>query len=232
MAKKPTSKNSPKRYTTAQSPAKPAVVNKEIAAETKAAAPATAAAPVAVSPTAPAAKAPVAPAPKASAAPLIADLRKSDADIARDAATALGALGDASAVQPLIDTVVNADGYFHAVVRAAAAASLGQLRDARAVPALIVAVRDTIAEPSTEAIRTLGAIGDVRGVEVLVQVIRNEDGFFLSVARLAATLALGRFASEQAAAELRSVATNPAEDAVIREAALEIVQKAAAKKAN
>jgi HEAT repeat protein len=229
MARKPASKNTPKRYTTtAQAPAKPVVaVKKEITPETKT----TVSAPVAVA-QAPAITASVAAAPKAQTASLVADLRNSDADAARDAATALGALGDASAVEPLIDALVNADGYFHAVVRAAAAASLGQLGDVRAVPALEVAVRDTIAEPSTEAIRALGAIGDVRGVDALVQVTRNEDGFFLSVARLAATRALGSFASEQAAAELRSIASNPAEDAVIREAALEIVQKAAAKKAN
>ncbi|MGA2231651.1 MAG: HEAT repeat domain-containing protein [Tepidisphaeraceae bacterium] len=232
MARKPASKNTPKRYTTAQAPAKPVVaVKKEISPQTKTTVPATAAAPVAVA-QAPATPAPVAAAPKPQTASLIAELRNSDADAARDAATALGALGDTSAVQPLIDVLVNADGYFHAVVRAAAAASLGQLRDVRAVPALEVAVRDTIAEPSTEAIRALGAIGDARGVNALIQVIRNQDGFFLSVARLAATRALGSFASEQAASEVRSIASNPAEDAVIREAALEIVQKAGAKKSN
>ena len=84
---------------------------------------------------------------------LIAALQNSDADVARDAATSLGALGDRAAVEALIQVVSNADGYYHAVVRAAAAASLGRLGDRRAVDALLGAVNDSLAEPSAEAIR-------------------------------------------------------------------------------
>ena len=76
-------------------------------------------------------KDPTATTPEAAA--LIAALRNSDADIARDAATALGTLGEASAVEPLIQVLGNLDGYYHSVVCSAAAASLGRLGDRRAV---------------------------------------------------------------------------------------------------
>jgi HEAT repeat protein len=84
---------------------------------------------------------------------LIAQLRHDDADVSRDAATALGALGHVEAVEPLVQVVENRDGYFHPVVRAAAAASLGTLKDARALDVLINAVKDAQAEPSAAATR-------------------------------------------------------------------------------
>jgi len=153
----------------------------------------------------------------APAAALIASLRNSDADSARDAATSLGALGNSAAVQPLIDVLQNLDGYYHPVVRAAAAGSLGRLGDPRAVEALLVAMRDTYAEPSAEAIRALAALGDPRAVAPLIEVVRNSTGFFLPTARLAAVVALSNFRDDQrAAAELQAVSANTWEDPVIR----------------
>ena len=83
----------------------------------------------------------------------VAALRNNDADFARDAALALGALADAAAVEPLIQAIGNSDGFYHSVVRAAAATSLAKIGDSRAVMPLIAAVRDSVAEPSVEAIR-------------------------------------------------------------------------------
>jgi HEAT repeat protein len=164
--------------------------------------------------------------PKTSsaAAALIAALRNSDADVARDAAISLGALGDSAGVEPLIQVLNNVDGYYHAVVRAAAAASLGKLGDRRAVGPLIDAINDSLAEPSAEAIRSLAAMGDSRAVAPLVDVIRNPNGFFLPIARRAAVVALSRFQSDQkAAGELLAVSTNPWENPVIRQAAIDAV---------
>jgi HEAT repeat protein len=159
-------------------------------------------------------------------------LRHSDADAARDAATSLGALGDANAVEPLIQVLSNRDGYYHAVVRAAAAVSLGQLGDGRAVEPLINAIQDSLAEPSAEAIRALGAIGDSRAVNPLIDVIRNPNGFFSPTARRAAVGALSRLQfDERAAAELLTVSTNPWEDPVIRQAAIDIIGSSAKKPA-
>ena len=61
---------------------------------------------------------------RALVAARIAALRDINADVARDAATELGRLGDPSAVEPLIEALNNENDYFHSVVRAAAASSL------------------------------------------------------------------------------------------------------------
>lgn len=151
--------------------------------------------------------------------PLLAALRDLDADVARDAATALGRLGGTSAVEPLIEVITNANGYFHSVVRSAAAASLGQLNDQRAVPALLNAVNDPIAEPSSEAIRALANLRDERAVSALIEVVRNRNGFFVNSVRRAAVLGLIKLGGEDARQELRSVASNAWEDSVIREEA-------------
>jgi len=149
----------------------------------------------------------------------IAALRGNDADVARDAAAALGGLGDTSAVEPLIEVLADANGYFHSVVRAAAASSLAQLNDARAFQPLVHAVRDNMAEASAEAVRALATMGDPRAVGVLIDIVRNPSGYFLSTVRLAAVAGLKQLGGERAAAELRQVAGDGSEDPVIREAA-------------
>lgn len=114
-------------------------------------APAVAAAPVA----------PVAPAIDAARlAELTADVRRLDADLASAAAVALGDVRAPAAVDALIEVALNESNYFHGVVRAAAAESLARQGDARAVPALIAAVRDPMAEASAEAVRALATLGD------------------------------------------------------------------------
>lgn len=155
----------------------------------------------------------------AASVALITALRDSDADIASDAAAALGTLGDKSAVEPLIEVIYNANGYFHSVVRAATACSLGQLKDVRAIDSLLFAIDDTMAEASAEAVRALATIGDRRVVGVLIDVIRNRTGFYLQIVRLAATVALAKLGGEEATAELRSIAENSWEDQIIRNAA-------------
>ena len=139
--------------------------------------------------------------------------------MARDAAAALGGLGDASAVEPLIEVLGNADDYFHSVVRAAAASSLAQLNDPRAFEPLVHAVRDNMAEASAEAVRALAKMGDPRAVGVLIDIVRNPSGYFLSTVRLAAVAGLKQLGGERATAELARVAADGYEDPVIREAA-------------
>jgi HEAT repeat protein len=157
----------------------------------------------------------------AAAPALIAALRDSDAEVAREAAAALGSIGSAAAVEPLIAVVTSRDGFFHSVVRVAAAHSLGQLRDARAVVPLCDAISDPIAEVSAEAIRALVVLSDPRSIPALLEVVRNEHGFFLPSTRYAAILGLAQSGGEQAACELKFVASNQWEDATIRAAAIE-----------
>jgi hypothetical protein len=123
-------------------------------------------------------------------------LRDPDAELARDAAQTLGSLPvDAAAVDALCAVVVNADGYCHPVVRAAAAAALGQLGDRRAIESLIRGTRDSMAEASEEAIKALGLLGDARASDALRAVVRNENGFFLEHVRKTAEKALERIRS-------------------------------------
>jgi len=124
---------------------------------------------------------------------LVTRLRDRDAEVARDAAATLGRLpADSQAVEALGDVLRNAEGYFHSVVRAAAAAALGSLGDRKAVDALIAATRDSMAETSEEAVKALGLLGDRRAIPALEQVVRNENGFFLENVRKSAQDAIKR----------------------------------------
>lgn len=150
---------------------------------------------------------------------LTTDLRNGDADIAREAAVSLGGFRHELAVDALVEVLSSTDGYYHSVVRSAAAASLGQIGDRRALSALLSTVRDSMAEASAQAVRALADLGDERAVEALVNVVRNIDGFYLPVVRLAAVHALAKFGTEAAREQLQFVAHDDHEDAVIRHAA-------------
>jgi HEAT repeat protein len=170
--------------------------------------------------------APVVPAPAVAsqgaasrARELIQALQNSSADMACEAAIALGKLGDLAAVAPLIEVVENFSGYFHGVVRAAACDSLGQLGDRSAMPALLKAINNPMAEASVEAVRALAAIGDERAIEPLTAVSRNADYFFAPDVRLAAVDALRQFNSSQPAAALNAARADINEDPVLRAAA-------------
>jgi HEAT repeat protein len=167
----------------------------------------------------------VKPAVVADLKPLLAGLQDLDADVAREAATALGNSGNPAAVEPLIEIVQNTNGYFHSVVRSAAAAGLANLKDRRAVEALLTAVNDPITDPSTEAIRALAKLADPRAIAALVAVVRNETGFYAGSVRRAAVLGLTQLGGEVAKATLREVAANEAEDTVIRDEAIEAINK-------
>jgi HEAT repeat protein len=191
-----------KKFTTVPPKAKPAVEKTVVAAAT----------PETVKPV-------ETPVTKSSIAPLLVALNDLDADIAREAATSLGLTNDASAVEPLIEIVKNSNGYFHSVVRSAAAVSLGQLKDRRAIQALLEAVSDPIADPSTEAIRALTTLADPRAIAKLVEVVRNANGFYADSVRRAAVLGLAKLGGDVSLAELRLVAANEQEDTVIRQEA-------------
>lgn len=136
---------------------------------------------------------------------LIKQLRDPVAEVARDAALALGELHDASAVDALCAVVVNRDNYFHSVVRSAAAGSLGKLKNGRALDALLTGLRDPIAEASQSAIRALGDLGDERAVAPLIAVLQNQDGYFLPAVRQAAQETLATFANPVAVHFLRTL---------------------------
>ena len=100
-------------------------------------------------------------------------------------AEALGYIGDARAVKPLIKALEDENEY----VRAHAAWALGEIGDARAVGSLVELLEDDArllpGEDSVQshAARTLGLIGDARAVEPLIKALGPEplddqNGFF------------------------------------------------------
>lgn len=130
---------------------------------------------------------------KQATSALVEALRDPTAELACEAASALGHLKDDAALHALIDVVLNRDGYFHGIVRSAAAQSLGQLKNALAVEALLASVRDQSFETSVSAIYALGKIGDTRAVPALKDATANADGFFLQAAQNAAAEVLATF---------------------------------------
>jgi HEAT repeat protein len=115
--------------------------------------------------------------------PLIAALRHENDRTRTQAARALGSIGDARAVEPLM-TVLREDKT--PIVRANAAYALGDLGDARAVEPLLGALEDeSVRAPAATA---LGQIGDPRAVEPLRAALDDAD----EEVREAAREALGK----------------------------------------
>jgi HEAT repeat protein len=106
--------------------------------------------------------------------PLLVDrLGDPDWQVRRQAAEALGALGDSMAVDPLIEILSDRNGEWS--VRAAAARSLGRLGDPRAVEALIAVLNDMNAHVRHMAVIALGQIGTPETVEPLVAAARGDS---------------------------------------------------------
>ena len=130
--------------------------------------------------------------PEASAA-LIRALRDRSVEVAVAAATSLAVAASDEGRAALLCVLENAEGYYHALTRAAAVHGLGALleRDSDRA-AIYAALRDLDAEVSIAAISALSALGDDGVVARLLDVVENADGFFLPITRLAAARALER----------------------------------------
>ena len=93
---------------------------------------------------------------------------KKDATVRRDALEALGAIGDARAVEPLIAALKDSELY----VRLGGAKALGEIGDARAVESLSAALQDSASDVRKNAAAALGKIGGRathRGTQDVVQ---------------------------------------------------------------
>jgi HEAT repeat protein len=101
---------------------------------------------------------------------LIRSLQKGSTEYARQAAArALGKIGDARAVEPLIAAL--RDQHNHV-----AAEALGQIGDARAVEPLIATLRDQDRYVRGVAAKALGRIGDARAVEPFIAALQDYYG--------------------------------------------------------
>jgi|GEM_PF-1258057 len=146
-------------------------------------------------------------------------LRDPAAEVAQEAALTLGKMQKTSSVEALIVVLENADGYFHSTVRAAAAESLGQLRDPRAIPSLTKTVWDLFAVPSQSAIHALGLLAREQAVPTLLEVVANTNNYFLTSVRVAAIETLASIPVQAARDCLRNVANNLNEAPEVRKAA-------------
>jgi len=94
---------------------------------------------------------------------------KSDSCFSVIATKALGQLGDAGSVGPLIEAL----GYRDWGVRSGAAGALGQLGDVRAVEPLIMALEDETVSTNSAVAKALGQLGDIRAVEPLIRELKK-----------------------------------------------------------
>ncbi len=134
---------------------------------------------------------------------LIQRLKHRDVDIRKQAAVALGKIGDSRAVEPLINLIklqkvngqieeeLDLDVSFEDLeleldpedleedqdvsVRLIAANALGKIGDSRAVESLAKLLKDKNVDIRKQATVALGKIGDPRAVEPLVQLLEDKD---------------------------------------------------------
>jgi HEAT repeat protein len=97
------------------------------------------------------------------------DLASDRPSVRRQAAAALGRLGDRAAVNALAETLADAD----AGVRQAAARALGHLKDRRATPALVQALDDPDRTVRFYAAYALGEVRDPRAGDALVAALAD-----------------------------------------------------------
>jgi len=94
-----------------------------------------------------------------------------DAEVRRQAAEALGSMGDEQALAPLIFRLNDDD----LAVRTAAARALGQIGDPRAVEALTALVEQEPEELASVAAQALGAIGSADATPTLIAALVDQD---------------------------------------------------------
>ncbi len=140
-----------------------------------------------------------------------------DLDVRRDAAEALGRLGNKRAVEPLIKAL----GDPNFCVREHAAEALGRLGDKRAVEPLIKALGDPDSYVRRDATEALGRLGDKRAVEPLINRLSDSD----SNIRSNAAQALGRLGDKRAVKLLINKLSDPDPDSNIRSNAAQALKE-------
>ena len=106
----------------------------------------------------------------------------------KNAAEALGKLGDARAVEALIGALKGDE----KDVRGEAASALGEIGDARAVEPLIAVLKEGDADMREDAAEALGEIGDAGAVESLIAALEDAE----EAVRRAAAKALEQITGE------------------------------------
>jgi Arc/MetJ family transcription regulator len=151
---------------------------------------------------------------------LISALEDEDNGVRRDAAKALGEMGDSRALEPLILVLLEDDDKY---VRADVARALGVLGDTGAVEPLMQALlEDEDSSVRDNAAEALGVLGDSRAVEPLIQALLEDEE---SSVRIEAAKALGEIGDNRAVEALTQALED--EDASVRywaQKALDMIQ--------
>ena len=121
---------------------------------------------------------------------IILKLTDEDVDVRWKAAGALGRIGDAKAVDPLIKALNDE----HEPVRYTVTGALGRISDIKAVDPLINALKDEYESMRWKAAEALGRMGDNRAVDPLINALWDEHEFV----RRKAAEALGRIENVRA----------------------------------
>ncbi len=133
---------------------------------------------------------------KPAVKPLIEALEADDPLIRRQAADALGRIGDPRAVEPLIATLKDRD----SLIRGHAVQAIGRIKDPSAVTSLVAILNSKDQEPHVRmnAAEALGAVGDPRAVEPLILALLDDHWGI----RSRAALALGKIKDPRAVGSL------------------------------
>ncbi len=126
---------------------------------------------------------------------IISELKDEDMSVRRNAARALGAIGNSRVVKVLEDGSKEED----TSARMNATSVLGAICDAGAIEALEEALKDEDTSVRGDAARALGTIGDTGAVESLKEALKDGDTFV----RRSVAVALGRIGDAGAVEELK-----------------------------
>lgn len=121
---------------------------------------------------------------------LAAALRDTSAEVAVEAAEALGKHRGHSAISALRAALDNSDGYYSPMTRAASVRSLGALLPSDQAALIAIAVTDLDPMVSLAAIAALADRDEAASRNALETVLENRAGFYLPLTRQAAARAL------------------------------------------
>ena len=143
---------------------------------------------------------------------LVQALRDSSAEVAVAAVDALSNQTDPQAAAALLSVLANKEGFFNPLTRVAALAGLSRRLRLDELGPVFAAVRDIDAEVSIAAIAVISERAPVHTPEHLVPILRDPDGYFLPLVRMAAANALERagYLTPALCAELLPVERDPA----------------------
>jgi HEAT repeat protein len=123
---------------------------------------------------------------------LVQALRDSSAEVAVAAVDALASHHGAQSTQMLLSVLANTDGYFNPMTRVAAMAGLARRLRLDELGPVFAAVRDIDAEVSIAAVAVIGERAPAVARDHLLPILRDTQGYFLPLVRLATANALER----------------------------------------